>query len=1750
MSAFQAILTKQGCAMRSIERALPNFKKLGRDKMTAAVTTSRIQTLKELFIESQMLNAELHHIADEKEKAGTLYFVEDHFAKCETIYNETMDFMAELLANLTQLRQPSLAGNLTTTATTSRPGGHLPRLQMPTFDGALEIWESFRDQFASMVINNHNLSNVEKMQYLCLALKNEAKAAIMHLPITEENFEIAWNIIQSRYANQRRLIATHLHALFSLATVSSESPKELRHLRDRLNGSIQALKNLNRPVDTWSDMLVFLGVQRLDRSSRKAWELKLGTSTEFPAYTTFDEFLDSRIRALEFITPPLKEKSSDLPVKSMKQKFISAHAATAIAIICPICKGSHLIYKCDQFLAKSPQERYNFIKSQRRCLNCFSVKHDGAQCRSAHNCKECRQRHHTLLHFPSKFGNQNNGDLKDAASLEKAADELSTHLVTKPCTNHFVLLSTARVHVYSTSGHPVKVRALLDQGSVATLITADLSRRLQLQRDPHSICVTGIGSSVSTSKHSAIVRFSSTDEVEPAYSTTAIILQNITRYTPQSTLRITNLDYLAGLKLADGDPMSSDPIDLLIGADLYGQLLTGELRRRANNEPIAQSTTLGWILSGPTTPSSLPPRVEVNHCAVFERLDESIRKFWEIETISEKAALSIDDEKCEIHFRKTHSRSATGRYIVRLPFKTDQPLLGNSRSAAIRHLVQLENRFRRDKTLAIEYKAFMREYESLGHMRRVESRSPTERAFGYYIPHHAVRRDHSETTRMRVVFNASRKTTNGKSLNDLLLSGPKLQQDLTAILMRWRQYEFVYTADVAKMYRQILMHNNDIDFQRILWRDNPNEPISEYKLLTVTYGTTSAPYQAIRVLQQLAHDEKGKFPLATPIIIDQTYVDDCLFGSDDPTQLRTQRDQLIQLLKKGGFHLRKWASNAPALLADIDPSDHGLAGGKDFKNGETLSVLGIAWNPLQDKFCIKSVAIPELPRTKRAILSAISMLFDPLGWIAPIVVTAKVLMQQLWQERCDWDDEAPSEILDKWSVFCAQLPRVNELSIPRKLASGTIVRRELHGFADASIKAYAAIVYQRSIKNDGTVEIGILTAKTRVAPVKTISVPRLELSAALLLAKLLRTVQNAVQLHKFNVVCWSDSSITLWWLTKSPNQLKTFIANRVTKIHEALPDASWRYVPTDENPADCASRGLLPLELGNHPLWWTGPPWLRKQDATWPKSIPSLPPDTCREERSTIPSCVIANNQQWSLAKRYSSWPKLLRVTAYVLRFVVVARKHDRKNSKRNHPISKLPLVLLPEEISKAKIFWLKTMQAETFHSERSQLLNKRPLSKTSAIGSLMPFIDNDGLIRARGRLRNSSLSIGEKYPIILRSHELLTLIIRHAHLQTLHGGSQLTLSVLRREYWILRARSTVRTVLYKCVPCTRERAEIPTELMGDLPTARVTPESRAFTHTGVDYAGPISIRTTPGRGHKTHKAYIAIFVCMAVKAIHIELVNDYSANAFVAAYHRFISRRGRPKAMYSDNGTTFHGANRELSTAIKLAAQSVDFVNSTAVSGLQWHFLPPAAPHFGGLWEAAVKSVKHHVKRCIGSHTLTSEEMTTLLCRVEACLNSRPISAVSDNIDDYQVLTPGHFLIGTAIVAEPQPSVLNLTENRLSRWQLVQRITENIWKAWSNDYLHTLHQRPKWRSIQSLAKVGQIVLLRNAGMPPSMWELGRIIACHPGEDSLTRVVTIKTSKSVYKRPIAKVCFLPVSINEDKTNSNPSALSTTTQTIK
>ncbi|XP_070527375.1 uncharacterized protein [Cardiocondyla obscurior] len=1306
-----------------------------------------------------------------------------------------------------------------------------------------------------------------------------------------------------------------------------------------------------------------------------------------------------------------------------------------------------------------------------------------------------------------------------------------------------ILLATARVKLSVTSGHSVSVRALLDQGSEATFISESMAQLLRAKRQRAHINISAVGGiQLGQVRQATTIAVSPLQSDSPSFTVTALILRSLTHYAPRRVTSLSEISHLSDLSWADPDPLSSDPIHVILGADLYGDLILDGVRHGLSGQPVAQRSVFGWLISGPLcaplAASDPSASLTTHHCMSLAPLEEAIVKFWEVEDLPAARVLTQQEEQCEEHFCTTHSRTSDGRYIVRLPFNVALPLnLGPTRHRAGMQFLQLQRRFDTHPSLRAEYFQFMTEYENLRHMRKVRSsQGASQRVF---IPHHPVIRADSATTRLRVVFNASSRSASGLSLNDFLHAGPKLQTELPAILLQWRQFRFVYTADIAKMFRQILIDERDLDYQCILWRGETSASIDEYQLLTVTYGMKCAPYLALRVLRRLAEDDGNRFPLAASILRRQIYVDDVLFGDHDVASLKLKRDQLVSLLKCGQFTLRKWASNSTALLEDIDPLDHGLACDKNLATDGTVKILGIVWNPNSDGFSYRVSLDREVSLTKRSVLSIIARLYDPLGWATPVIIAAKILMQSLWRLQLDWDSPLPPHFVERWHPVYTSFQFLNSVHIPRWTSFGPSSSLELHGFADASTLAYAAAVYARVTLADGETRVILLAGKSKVAPIKPLTVPRLELLAALLLSRLMSFVKSALNLSGVSCFCWSDSTITLSWLKSPPLRGNVFAVNRVSRIRELLPEAVWRHVLTSDNPADCASRGILGSTILSHSLWWRGPAWLLQPPSEWPADLQSRESDF-PEVGETVSHLVINQEPPWNLASRFSSWDKLLRVTAYVYRFT---SRCLRRSIVDIDSLSNSFALSVPE-ITHARNYWIRVIQGELFAAELLSLKRKGTVPSKSVLSAYSPFLDSDSVLRVGGRLRHAYLSYESKHPILLAAHPLVRLLARQYHLRSLHGGLQLTLRNLRQQFWILRARCLVKTEIHRCVICVRERSAASTQLMGNLPAERVTPPPRAFSWCGLDYAGPVRVRASAGRGNSIKKAYIAVFICLSTRAVHLELVGDYSTPAFIGAFTRFCSRRGLPQSIYSDNGTNFVGADKELTAAYRAALRDPNFLNQTASDRVAWHFIPPAAPHFGGIWEAGVRSVKHHLRRVVGSHTLSNEEFVTLLCQVEACLNSRPIAPMSDSLEDYQYLTPGHFLIGSPLTVPPEPSLFELKEGRLTRWQLVRQFAERLWRLWSSDYINTLQQRAKWRKPEPSLEVGQLVFLRNPLLPPCKWEIGRVIQVHPGADGLVRVATVKTASSSYVRPVGKICVLPIRSYSDprkasELNDNP-----------
>lgn len=618
--------------------------------------------------------------------------------------------------------------------------------------------------------------------------------------------------------------------------------------------------------------------------------------------------------------------------------------------------------------------------------------------------------------------------------------------------------------------------------------------------------------------------------------------------------------------------------------------------------------------------------------------------------------------------------------------------------------------------------------------------------------------------------------------------------------------------------------------------------------------------------------------------------------------------------------------------------------------------------------------------------------------------------------------------------------------------------------------------------------------------------------------------------------------MVLCWLKSSPSAWATLVANRVSKIQLATENCSWNHVAGVQNPADLISRGTTTDQLIASKLWWNGPEWLALDPSEWPAShLNMVESNEALNEAKATSNNAVTIAEEPSFIDEYvaihSNYHRMLRITAYCLRFLrnCCLKSNDRRTG-----------ILTTVEINAAETTLIKLVQRQFFGNEITQLQQGNQISTKSRLRWFHPFLDAHQVLRIGGRLSNSLLPFESKHQAILpSSHPFSALLVQSIHLRQLHAAPQLLLTILRLRHWVIGARDLAKRTVRNCVTCCRNRPKTIQQFMAELPSTRVT-ASRPFTTTGIDYWGPIQIKQQHRRA-APRKAYVAVFVCFSTRAVHIELVADLSTAKFIQALRRFVSRRGICSDIHSDNGRNFVGAANELRRLINSKEHQAAVSQECLSNGIKWHFNPPKASHFGGLWEAAIASAQKHFFRVLGPHILCYDDTETLLTQIECCLNSRPIIPISDDPSDYEVLTPGHFLVGSSMKAVPDIDHSATPFNRLHQWQQVQKLFQHLWQRWNREYLFTLQQRTKWVNPPTIIDVGRLVILKDENAPPMTWQTARIEELHPGADGIVRVVTLRTSQGKFTRPVSKICLLPVASNETKTTPSSKTASSSKQ---
>jgi hypothetical protein len=1600
----------------------------------------------------------------------------------------------------------------------------LPAVQVEIFSGKYRDYTPFINLFRAIIHNDRSIDNVQKLYYLRSFLSKEPYDIVKDLPLTMGSYDEALKLLDERYNHTSKIVNEHINSLLDINALCRSTPGHLREFVSSVKQCLSALKNLSVNTENWDPIILAILYRKLDSYTSRAYQLERSDAND-PTVADFLLFMEKRALALE-------NADAVAPGKYHKA-VVNVTAAPAPGLTCTYCKSAqHKIFECNKFKLASPGDRIAYCKNNSLCNVCLNA-HRG-KCRFHFRCNICKETHNTLLH---QEPTQVNTQATQPVSL------ISTF------NSNRVLLPTVKVKLLSKTGQIVHVKAILDSASQISLVTSKVIHTLGVAPNNDNTSIVGVSNSNASAKYSVPLEIASL--ATPYKVTTNFhVLDNITCKIPQYKIDTKLLNIPSSVNLADEDFYKPSEINMLLGADVFFQALLPEpqaaprqpglqFAEHLATQPRFVNTKFGHVIAGalPRNANSDTSKVSLLCVQCDSSLNDSLQQFWKAEKIPETYCESMSEhEQCERIFQDT-TVFENNRFQVDLPLKVPlnevNDVLGCSFDIAYYRFLNLEKKLQKNVNLLTDYDKFINEYVDLKHAHYVDFSSlDFENDPLYFAAHQAVTNPHSKTTPTRVVFDCSMQTNKKIALNDILLNGAPLQRELFDIMLLFRLGEYTFSTDIRRMFRCININPIHAKLQNILWRSNPNDPLKCIQLDSVTYGQKSSTFLSTRCLQELSNRYHNEFPLASYILNNCTYVDDACFSHSDLNVIIEARLQLCELLAKGSFHTHKWASNDHRVLEGI-PNDKQHFDSLDFQKDLYLKTLGLKLN-MQDDCFVFSCPEPfdKQSPTKKDILSHISKFYDPLGFIAPIIMKAKAFMQKVYSEKIGWNEVPSPQLREEWFSFANKLTQMKPLTINRYLQiPSNATALQLIGFADAcSTTGYGCCVYLRVVDEHGNASLSLLCAKSRINPRNkdTLTIARLELCSMLLLSKLINRVYETLKpaLNIQGVYLFSDSQIALAWVNTEPIKLQAFVANRVRLIRDLTDKWRWLYVPSEDNASDCVSRGADPDELHNTPMWLHGPTFLHdgKYEFDNTSNLPAVEdlPELKKAPSSDRVTLITQKGSNfYEFLDNFSDLNKMVRVMAYINRFC-----NNLKNKNTNSP-----KYITPSELKKALLKIIKHEQGIYFRHELDNLKANDNVKGT--LNPLHPFLDDQGILRVGGRIKNANVSFSQKHPIILpRESRITNLIVHHEHIRLLHAPPKLLLSSLNEKYWIVNGLSYVKKIVSKCLPCFRMKAQCAKQLMGSLPPERVN-ACRVFQKIGIDFAGPITVKNSRVRRALQTKGYICVFVCFVTKAIHLELSSDLTTDAFLACFKRFIARRGLPTDVFCDNGGSFKGAENKLNELYNLnnSKGHQTLVQSYAAQqNIAFHFVPSYSPVFAGLAEAAVKSTKYHLKRVLQSYVLTYEQLNTILCQIEAVLNSRPLLPVTANdVNDYSYLSAGHFLIGAAMTSLPEADLADSPTNRLKFWEMCNKVKGHFWKVWHKYYLNVLQCRPKWRDSKPNVQVGALVIMKEPNSPPMTWPMARIVKVYPGDDNKVRVVDLMTpNKKVYRRSLSGFAVLPL----------------------
>jgi len=1400
---------------------------------------------------------------------------------------------------------------------------------------------------------------------------------------------------------------------------------------------------------------------------------------------------------------PSASSTSSLQTKVKKRESFKPY--------CPFCKcQQHYLNSCPEFDKLSVAQITTWIKDSNKCWRCGRG-HEPSQCTLKKPCSKCGEQHLSVLHDVASNIN------KSILTVNTVPRTIYLDQVTH---SGRVMLKVVQVKLHS-KGRIMDTYAILDDGSERTIILPTAVHYLDLDKSDESLSLRTIrqevveiqGASVSF-EVSASVNPSIRHKIHTAFTSQEL---NIAKQScPIETLKhkFAHLRGVPILPFKEVQPM------LLIGSD-YPQLITPitPVLMGPLGSPVAVNTHLGWAIQGPTTFLDQPLdttclNISLLH-APTQDLSHHVEKLWQVDILPFQPMKDITRSKQDrdaLQMLETRTKrvevDGVSRYATPLLRKGSAKVLHAGPESVMALLRATERRLNQNSELADIYNKEIHKLEQAGYAIKITPEEAKGTKESWFIPHHLVQHNN----KARVVFNCSYQFRQA-SLNDQLLPGPTLGSSLLGVLLRFRQYPVAISGDIRSMFHQVRLLPEDQPLLRFLWRDMEKERSPDiYEWRVLPFGTTSSPCCAIYALQRHALDHRDSNEEVAESVLKSFYVDNCLQSLPTTYEAKQLIDKMRAVLSAGGFEIRQWASNYPEVIAHL-PTEARSESCELWltvdKTDPQESTLGLSWHCLSDKLGYRNRPLSTEEPTMRNIYRVLASQYDPLGYILPYTTRAKILVQALWINKRGWDDCIENEMLNKWQEWTNELQYLPLVNIPRCYfpicPEPDNDKIELHIFCDASERAYGSVAYLRLQNKEGGIHTSFVMARSRVAPKKQLSMPRLELCGALTGAQLAKLLSTEITLPIHNTVLWTDSTTVLTWIKSESCQYKVFVGTRIAEIQELTSPENWRYVNSELNPADDITRGKSLKDLSHVCQWTQGPRFLQESTETWPTQ-PFLHSSDENELRKSL-FCAHVAVFQSSLPdpEQHATWADLVQATYQSVHGTVA------------------PAMSASQRID-TELLLLRQAQQDSFPDEVHALQNAKVIRANSRLSTLSPEYDQTmGLIRVGGRLRKAEkLEIDTLHPIVLApDHPITKLIIQDYDNRLLHPGPERVFAEVRRTYWIIRGRQAIKKYQHQCRDCRQWRSNPVNPKMADLPAARLRLYQPPFWSTGVDCFRPFTVKI--GRRHE--KRWGIIFKCLTTRCIHLDLLHHMDTDSFLMALRRFIARRGKPFELISDQGTNFRGGNRELQESFSALEPAIK--EKLSEQSISFQFNPPYAPHFGGAWEREIRSVKSCLQVVLKDQIVSDEVLLTVLIEVEGILNSKPLGYVSSEISDADPVTPNLLLMGRRDASLPQ--VVYGTRELLGKrkWRHSQVIADQFWKQFIQNYLPSLQPRAKWLKSTPNISVGQVVMVMDSQLPRALWPVGRVNQVVPSSDGTIRVAEVTVGNRVYSRPVSKLIVLP-----------------------